>query len=66
MCPSYKQLASPEDQQHPPGLAQTTVREPLVYINSQNGRYWSKENPRALPEVPLNGVKIEAWCSVSA
>jgi hypothetical protein len=35
------------------------------YVNSQNTRIWSKENPHAAHETPLHPVKIGVWCAVS-
>jgi hypothetical protein len=36
------------------------------YVNSQNNRYWSAENPHSIHEVPLHDVKIGVWCAISA
>jgi hypothetical protein len=36
------------------------------YINKQNNRYWSSQNPHLTHEVPLHPVKVGAWCAVSA
>jgi hypothetical protein len=35
------------------------------YINSQNNRYWSTENPYAVYEVPLHDLKVGVWCAIS-
>jgi hypothetical protein len=29
------------------------------YVNSQNNRYWSGENPTLIHEVPLHDVKVD-------
>ena len=29
------------------------------YFNSQNNRYWCKENPHILNQIPLHNVKLE-------
>jgi hypothetical protein len=36
-----------------------------AYINSQNNRHWSTENPDALHEVPLHDLKLGIWCAIS-
>jgi hypothetical protein len=36
------------------------------YINMQNNRYWSSQNPHLTHEVPLHPVKVGIWCTVSA
>jgi hypothetical protein len=36
------------------------------YINTQNNRYWSSQNPHLTHEVPLLPVKVGVWCAVSA
>ncbi|PNF37265.1 hypothetical protein B7P43_G00402 [Cryptotermes secundus] len=36
------------------------------YINTQNNRYWSSQNPHLTHEVLLRPVKIGMWCGVSA
>ena len=35
------------------------------YVNSQNTRYWSSENPHVIHETPLHDLKIDVWCAVS-
>ncbi|PNF34202.1 hypothetical protein B7P43_G17545, partial [Cryptotermes secundus] len=35
------------------------------YVNSQNNRIWSSENPNVLHEKPLHCQKIGVWCAVS-
>ena len=35
------------------------------YVNSQNTRYWSSENPHVIHETPLHNLKIGVWCAVS-
>ena len=35
------------------------------YVNSQNTRYWSSENPHVIHETPLHDLKIGVWCAVS-
>ena len=35
------------------------------YMNSQNTRYWSSENPHVIHETPLHDLKIGVWCAVS-
>lgn len=35
------------------------------FINSQNYRTWSTENPRNIIEVPLHPLKIGIWVAVS-
>jgi hypothetical protein len=35
------------------------------YVNSQNSRFWSSENPRLLHEVLLHSQKIGCWCVIS-
>ena len=34
------------------------------YVNSQNTRYWSSENPHVIHETPLQDLKIGVWCAV--
>jgi hypothetical protein len=36
------------------------------YINTQNNRYCSSQNPHLTHEVLLHPVKINVWCAVSA
>jgi hypothetical protein len=36
------------------------------YINTQNNRYWSSQNPRVTREVPLYPLIVGVWCAVSA
>jgi hypothetical protein len=36
------------------------------YINTQNNRYWSSQNPHLTPKVLLHPVKLGVWCAVSA
>jgi hypothetical protein len=36
------------------------------YINNQNNRYWSRENPHDVHEVPLHDLKVGVWCAISA
>jgi hypothetical protein len=36
------------------------------YINKQNNRYWSSQNPHLTHEDPLHPVKVGAWCALSA
>ncbi|PNF22643.1 hypothetical protein B7P43_G07109, partial [Cryptotermes secundus] len=35
------------------------------YVNSQNNRIWSSDNPHVLHEKPLHCQKIGVWCAVS-
>jgi hypothetical protein len=35
------------------------------YVNSQNSRIWSTENPHALHESPLHARKVGVWCAMS-
>ena len=35
------------------------------YVNSQNTRCWSSENPQVIGETPLHDLKISVWCAVS-
>lgn len=36
------------------------------YVNKQNFRYWSANNPRDLHEKPLHSEKVTVWCAVSS
>jgi hypothetical protein len=36
------------------------------YINTQNNRYWSWQNPHLTREVPLCSAKVSVWCALSA
>ncbi len=35
------------------------------YVNAQNNRYWSGENPRLFTETSLHPQKIGVWCAIS-
>lgn len=35
------------------------------YVNSQNFRFWSTENPHEFEETPLHSVKVGVWLAVS-
>jgi hypothetical protein len=35
------------------------------YVNSQNNKYWSSENPYALIQLPLYAQQIGIWCAIS-
>ena len=35
------------------------------FVNSQNTRIWSSENPNAIQETPLHPEKIGVWCAIS-
>ncbi len=35
------------------------------YVNSQNNRYWSGENPHRFEETSLHPLKIGVWCAMS-
>jgi hypothetical protein len=35
------------------------------YINTQNNRYWSSQNPHLTHEVQPHLVKVGVWCAVS-
>jgi hypothetical protein len=34
------------------------------YVNKQNFRYWSDNNPKQLYEKPLHCEKVTVWCCV--
>jgi hypothetical protein len=36
------------------------------YVNTQNNRFWSSENPHQLHEHPLHDIKVGAWCAVTS
>jgi hypothetical protein len=36
------------------------------YINTQNNRYWSSQNPHLIHEILLHTVKVGVWCAVIA
>ena len=36
------------------------------YVNSQNNRYWSSDNPHEFQEQPLHDQKIGVWCAISS
>jgi hypothetical protein len=36
------------------------------YINTQNNRYWSSQNPHLTHEVPLHPVKVGVWYAESS
>lgn len=36
------------------------------FVNKQNFRYWSDENPRLLHETPLHSQKVTTWCAISS
>ena len=35
------------------------------YVNKQNCRYWSTENPRELHQQSLHSQKVTVWCALS-
>ncbi len=35
------------------------------YVNSQNSRHWSTDNPNQFIETPLHSIKIGVWCAMS-
>lgn len=35
------------------------------YVNSQNNRLWSSENPHEFHQVPLYDQKVGVWCAIS-
>lgn len=35
------------------------------YVNKQNFRYWSSENPKELHQQPLHKDKVTVWCAIS-
>jgi hypothetical protein len=35
------------------------------YVNSQNSRIWSADNPHTFHERPLHSLKVGVWCAVS-
>ena len=36
------------------------------YVNKQNFRFWSSQNPRETHSVPLHSEKVVVWCAVTA
>lgn len=36
------------------------------YVNKQNFRFWSDNNPRNLHEKPLHSQKVTVWCAMSS
>jgi hypothetical protein len=36
------------------------------YLNSQNKRYWSADNPVLLHQVPLHSIRVASWCAARA
>jgi hypothetical protein len=34
------------------------------YVNRQNSRIWSAENPHTFCERPLHSLKVGVWCAV--
>jgi hypothetical protein len=35
------------------------------YVNSQNSRFWSNENPHLFHKAPLHSQKTGCWCAIS-
>lgn len=35
------------------------------YVNKQNMRYWSRDNPRELHQRPLHSERVTVWCALS-
>jgi hypothetical protein len=35
------------------------------YVNSQNSRFWSSDNPHLFHDVSLRSLKISCWCATS-
>jgi hypothetical protein len=38
---------------------------PSEYVNSQNTRLWSSENPHEFKEMALHDLKVGVWCAIS-
>jgi hypothetical protein len=36
------------------------------YVDSQNRRIWSDENPHTVHQIPLHDRKFAVWCALSA
>jgi hypothetical protein len=36
------------------------------YINSEDNRYWSTEDPHAVNEVPVHSLKVGVWYVINA
>uniref|UniRef100_A0A8C5WFK5 DUF4817 domain-containing protein n=1 Tax=Leptobrachium leishanense TaxID=445787 RepID=A0A8C5WFK5_9ANUR len=36
------------------------------FVNKQNFRYWSDENPQQLHQTPLHSSKVTVWCAMSS